>query len=89
MKICELIDNREFSFNAKFKVYEYVPPKIGSEGEGDLYLKYDSETDMDSNYYVMQEDISAINQADDGTIEIEYIENMWLGVCGNENSKNN
>ena len=77
MKICELIDNREFSFNVKFKVYEYVPPEIGYEGEGDLCLKYDSETDMDSDYYVMQEDISAINQADDGTVEIEYIGSMW------------
>lgn len=74
MKIHELIDSKEFSFNVKFKIYRYAPPEFGSEGEGEVYLEYNSETDNDCDYWVMQEDISAINQAEDGTVEIEYVQ---------------
>ena len=72
MKIKELIDNREFSFNVPFRIYEYIPPD--SEDEGEVDLKYDSETDMELDYELYDKWISAINHGDDGAVEIEYLE---------------
>ena len=77
MKIYELIDNGEFLFNVKFRIYRYESPEICSEEEGESYLEYDSESDMDFNMKLYKQDISAINQAEDGTIEIEYCGSAW------------
>lgn len=70
MKINDLIYNSEFSFNVKYRIYQYVQdedPLI----EGELILMYDSETDMEPRNF--EEDIIAINQSEDGYVEIEYI----------------
>ena len=73
MKIGELIDNGEFSFNASFKIYKYEPPEIGFE-EGETTLVFDSDNDFDIDYKLLCQDITAINQGTDGAIEIEYVE---------------
>ena len=77
MKINELINNKEFSFNPHFKIYRYEPPDVSSEEEGECILIYDSFEDKDLDPYYGAQDISAINQANDGTVEIEYME-CWL-----------
>lgn len=75
MKICELLDNDEFSFNARYRIYKYESDDIDNEGE--LTLMYDSETDMEYDWSIGAEYITAINQAEDGALEIEYT-GSWL-----------
>ena len=74
MRIGDLISNMEFSFNASFRIYEYIPPEFDSNEEGECMLKYDSESDMDYDTFLDGQEISAINQDEDGTIAIEYME---------------
>lgn len=77
MKIHELINNPEFSFNVEFTIYKYVPPEKNDE-EGECILKYDSKTfKEDVPVNILYEDISAINQANDGTVEIEYLGDLF------------
>ena len=73
MKVHELIDNNEFSFNVRFMICEYVPAKIGSNEEGHTILKFDSDIDKIIDPILLNQDITAINQIKDGTVEIEYI----------------
>lgn len=74
MFIKEMINNTEFSFNPHFRIYEYVPPETESDEEGECILKYDSFMSMDYPEYLDYKDISAVNQANDGAVEIEYME---------------
>lgn len=84
MEIQHLINNDEFSFNVKYRIYEYQCPDIGSEEEGDMILKYDSEKDMEFETDLYWQTITAINQAEDGTIEIEYV-GEWLDDDSEDN----
>lgn len=70
MKIRELINNN-FSFNVKYRIYEYQP--LDKE-EGKSILKYDSEGDIEYSLKLDDKDITAINQSKDGVLEIEYVE---------------
>lgn len=70
MKIRELINNN-FSFNVKYRIYEYQP--LDKE-EGKSILKYDSEGDIEYSLELDDKDITAINQSEDGVLEIEYVE---------------
>ena len=74
MKISQLINNPEFSFNVKYKICRYEPSN-GEEGE--VVLIFDSEKDSDISFDLCSKNISAINQAEDGTVEIEYIRGMY------------
>lgn len=69
MRIFDLIENLNFSFNAPFRIVKYL-------GEGDeTQIVYDSEKDTEKiPFEVMTSPITAINTGDDGVLEIEYIE---------------
>ena len=70
MRISELLDGNEFSFNARYRIYRYDSDIENDEGE--LTLMYDSEGDMEYDWSINSEEIIAINQAEDGALEIEY-----------------
>lgn len=72
MKIKELVYNDEFEFNPHFRIYKYIPDYSSSE-EGEVILKYDSYDDGGIPEELYEEDITAINQAINGTLEIEYV----------------
>ena len=74
MKIQELINNDEFSFNPRFRIYKYIPSDFESDNEGEYKLEFDSDyADDDIGWEIMTTDISAINQAEDGAMEIEHL----------------
>ena len=70
MKIWELVCNHTFDFNAHYKVYQYIPRH---NEEGECVLKYDSYSSFDVPRELWTKDITAINQATDGTVEIEFV----------------
>ena len=73
MKIKELIDNKEFSFNVHFRIYQYIPSRKSYE-EGKSILKYDSYFDEGKiEPGLFEHDISAVNQSISGTVELEYL----------------
>lgn len=70
MRIGDLINNPEFSFNVPFRILEY----IGTPEDPDkTLLMYDSESTRPFPESLGERWISAINQGDDGVMEIEYI----------------
>ena len=71
MRICDLIDNREFNFNVEFRIVEYTPTEDDIDHVTVLYA---SEDPMPCPTEVTQRWISAINQDDiTGTLDIECI----------------
>ena len=66
MKITDLINNKEFDFNVHYQIFHY---DFGTDKET---LMFDSAWDSDIPWDVALQDITAVNQADDGTVEIEY-----------------
>lgn len=71
MKIHELVNNQEFEFNPHFRIYRYIPTVSYEEGEA--VLEYDSYSDKDIPLNLLNEDITAINQAINGCVEIEHL----------------
>lgn len=70
MRIKELVNNAEFSFNVPFRILEYV----GDEDNPDkTVLMYDSESPEEMPDDVADRWISAVNEGDDGVMEIEYV----------------
>lgn len=70
MRICDLISNPEFSFNAPFRIASY-------DMDADrLTVVFDSRESGDVPPDVMMRWISAVNTGDDGVLEIEYISDM-------------
>lgn len=70
MRIGDLINNKEFSFNVRFRILEYV----GTPEDPDAtLLMYDSESVRPLPESLLMRWISAINEGDDGVLEIEYI----------------
>ena len=70
MKIKDLINNAEFTFNVPFRILEYV----GTEDDMDkTLLVYDSESQEEIPDDVNNRWISAINEGDDGVMEIEFV----------------
>lgn len=70
MRIEELVNNAEFTFNVPFRILEYV----GTEDDPDKTIKvFDSAESGDVPFDVMHRYISAVNEGDDGVIEIEYV----------------
>ena len=67
MKVRELIESREFSFNAPFRVVVYAPTEKDVDH---LDILYTSESEGDCPFDVGNMHISAINE-NDGVIEIE------------------
>jgi len=67
MTVKNLIFNDEFSFNVKFKLISY---DFDTDVETVLY---DSESGQVVPWSLMYKNVSAINQGEDGTIEIELI----------------
>ena len=72
MKIRDLIVNDSFDFNVHYKIYKYVQYYDSIE-EGDVILKYDSYSKFGPPSDICEQEIVAVNQADDGTVEIEYV----------------
>ena len=70
MRICDLVNNAEFCFNVPFRILEYV----GTEDDPDkTLLVYDSESPEEIPDDVQNRWISAINEGDDGVMEIEFV----------------
>ena len=70
MRIKELVNNAEFSFNFPFRILKYA----GDEDDMDkTVLMYDSESPEEMPDDVADRWISAINEGDDGVMEIEYV----------------
>lgn len=74
MEIQDLIANDTFSFNAHFKIFRYEPPDIGSDEEGESFLEYDSDSGDEIPPSIFYQYITAINQDEDGSVSIEYID---------------
>lgn len=68
MKIEELLNNDEFSFNVKFMIAKYSPTPYDPDY---INILYDSETSKELDYQLMDMNISAVNQNDDGTVVFE------------------
>ena len=71
MKIQDLTNNSTFVFNVPFRIYQYIPSYDSNE-EGEMLLRYDSETDLTYDFDLDEEEITAINMSDDNFIEIEF-----------------
>ena len=70
MRIRDLVNNMEFSFNVRFRILEYV----GTDDDPDkTIVVYDSESLKEIPDDVQNRWISAINTGDDGVMEIEFI----------------
>lgn len=69
MKVRELIDNREFNFNPKFRLVWY-------DYDNDKEVTIGTDEDDLRDYY--EDEITAVNQDDDGTVIIECTQL----VCG-------
>ena len=65
MYIHELITNPEFSFNAPFRILQYL-------GGDETVTVFDSTVSGDIHFDLMMKYITAINTGDDGVLEIEY-----------------
>lgn len=70
MRIKDLINNAEFTFNVHFRILEYL---MDDEDPDATLLIYDSESVRPFPESVGEHWISAINTGDDGVIEIEYV----------------
>ena len=68
MKVHELISNPEFSFNVRFQIQRYSPTEKDIDR---VIVLYDSEMKQAPKHDILMMNISAINQSDDGFIEIE------------------
>ena len=68
MKVEELLNNDEFSFNVNFRIVKYSPTPYDPDY---VNILYDSETSKELDYQLMDLNISAINQNDDGTVVFE------------------
>lgn len=68
MKVEDLLNNNEFSFNVKFRIVKYSPTPYDPDY---VNVLYDSEAHLSLNYQLMDMNISAINQNDNGTVDLE------------------
>ena len=68
MQIKDLIDNKEFSFNVNFNIVKYAPTPYDPDYVNVLYA---SSKDNEIPYELYDMHISAINQNDDGSINLE------------------
>ena len=68
MKVEDLLNNDEFSFNVKFRIVKYSPTPYDPDY---VNVLYDSEASTELDYQLMDMNICAINQNDDGTIVLE------------------
>lgn len=80
IRVGQLIDNPEFSFNVPFRICEYVDTtteealKNGDELTGETIVWYDDDEDeKDIPEDIKRRWISAINIGDDGVLEIEFV----------------
>ncbi len=70
MRIKDLVNNAEFCFNFPFRILEYV----GTDDDPDRTITvYESESPEEIPDDVQNRWISAINEGDDGVMEIEFI----------------
>ena len=65
MTIGDLVNSRQFNFNAPFRILWYC-------GEDETVTVFDSTESGDLPFELMQKWITAINTGDDGVLEIEY-----------------
>ena len=78
MTIRELVCNGDFSFNVDYRIIEY---RIDDDDDGnileeteEIVVMWDSrEHTGEPPYELLKEDITAINQNDDGSLDIEYL----------------
>lgn len=69
MRISELVSNSEFNFNVPFRIVKYIPE------DDECITMYESEQyNNNIPINVFNKWITAINEGDDGVLEIEYIE---------------
>lgn len=68
MKVEELLNNYEFSFNVRFRIVKYSPTPYDPDY---LNVLYSSEQHTPMEYGLMDMNISAINQNDNGVVDIE------------------
>lgn len=68
MKVEDLINNKEFSFNVKFIIAKYSPTPYDPDY---INILYDSETSKELDYQLLNMNICAMNQNDDGTVVLE------------------
>ena len=70
MRIGELVNNPEFSFNAPLRILHY----LGHEDETRTVFDTTVSGWGDLPFDLIDKSISAINTGDDGVIEIEYVD---------------
>lgn len=68
MRIIDLVSNSEFNFNVPFRIVKYIPE------DDECITMYESEQyDNDVPVDLLLKWITAINEGDDGILEIEYM----------------
>ena len=77
MKIRDLIRNGEFSFNVDFRIYRY---DVIPFPDGTGFVEERDKVADNSNVpeWVLDKWITAINQGDDGILEIEFVDLIQL-----------
>lgn len=81
VRVGQLIDNPEFSFNVAFRICEYVDMVTEEDEEyveGETIVLYDNSKGTGNPMKDVPEDIkrrwiSAINTGEDGVMEIEFV----------------
>lgn len=68
MRIGDLLCNPQFNFNVPFRVVRYLGTDDNTE------VMFDSEQGADFPFDLEAKWISAINEGDDGVLEIEYVD---------------
>ena len=68
MKVEDLLNNDEFSFNVRFRIVKYSPTPYDPDYVNVLYASGQKEP---LDYDLMDMYISAINQNDNGVIDLE------------------
>lgn len=68
MKVEDLLNNDEFSFNVRFRIVKYSPTPYDPDYVNVLYASGQKEP---PDYDLMDMYISAINQNDNGVVDLE------------------
>ena len=68
MKVEDLLNNDEFSFNVRFRIVKYSPTPYDPDYVNVLYSSWQKEP---LDYDLMDMYISAINQNDNGVVDLE------------------
>ena len=72
MKIGELINSMDFTFSAKYRIIHVESIYDENDQIKGVKLTETANQDSDIPFWLSERDIIAINEGDDGVLEIEY-----------------